>query len=98
MESEGLLPCSQRPATDFLLESCQNPSIIISRISVLISSSHLRYDLASGPFKFWNYNSVYISHPSMRATCPADPIILDMITITVNLFGGVKSYEEWGAS
>jgi hypothetical protein len=39
---------------------------------------------------FCDYNSVYISHPSMRATCPADLIILDLIKITVNLFGGVK--------
>jgi len=45
-------------------------------------SSHLCIGLPSGnlPFKFPNKNVVYISHLPMRATCPVNLTLLDLVT------------------
>jgi hypothetical protein len=51
MESEGSLPCSQKPATETYpepAESSSPPLIPISLRSILMSSSYLRLGLLSG--------------------------------------------------
>ena len=85
MEPEGSLPHSQVPATCPYPEpapSSPYPPHPTSRRSILILSSHLRVGLPSGLFPSgFPTKTLYTSLLSpIRATCPAQHILLDFIT------------------
>jgi hypothetical protein len=86
MEPEGTLLCSQEPSTDPYPEPDQsNPSHPISLRSILILSTYLRLGLPSGlfPFGFPTYILYAFLFSSLRATRPANLILLDLITLII---------------
>jgi hypothetical protein len=63
------------------------PSIPLFQRSILMLSSHLPLDLPRGSLHFGppNQNPANTSSFSMRATCPAHLILLDLITLTYSV-------------
>jgi hypothetical protein len=82
MEADGSLPCSQAPSTGPCPEADQfspyHPSYLSS---VLILPSHPYPRRPSGPFPSGSLTKILhrFSFASMRATCPAHLILLDLI-------------------
>jgi hypothetical protein len=93
MEPEGSLPCSQQPSTGLYPEPDQsNPSIppYLSKVH-LILSTHLRLGLPSGllpPGFPTNILYAFLFSP-IRAACPEQLILLDLIILILMLGGSV---------
>jgi hypothetical protein len=97
MKPEDSLPCSQGPSTGPYPEPDQsNPYHPISLRSILILFTHLRLGLPSGlfPFGFRTNNLYTFIFSSIRATCPAHLILLDLMVLII--LG--EDYKLWSSS
>jgi hypothetical protein len=98
-EPEGSSPHLQQLGTKPYsepTEPTQHPPQPISLRSILITSSHLRLGLPRSLFPSAFTTKIFYTFLSspMLATCPAHPILLDLICLTI--FGDV--YKIWSSS
>jgi hypothetical protein len=85
MEPEGLLPFLQKPAS----RPYPEPAESSSPIDPYLPKVHFNVILPPTPgFSQWSLpfgppNQNPVNTSPMRATCPAHPILLDLITLTI---------------
>jgi len=86
MEPEGLLPCSQEPATGPYFEPAESSPHLLTLFlrSIPVLSTHLRRSLPTGLFPpSFVSNILYAFIFPMRTTCLAHLVLPDFITLAL---------------